>query len=411
MNAADNPHLPRRAYIALALLAGVIGLASSVVTAQFFILGLQRIEPDALARDALIAAGVLMIVTELATFGLSALLPKARLRALRWRLMACGLALLAFEASTIYVTQVTLVKTGESAASATDTRIADLRVAINSRRAGAAALQANGVRQSDSIHGFNRQAGALALRESLDAENAIAPLAAELAALEAAKRPTLTDVLGTQGMLAYTVARALLISIMGLVMFGAAGALLRSALYSPGTVVQASSTGPSTPKPSASTLPKWTSTPARHSMGYAIAAVPMGAIAVPVTPYMPPAPQPPVISVASTVRRVTPVLVAAPTPIVEPVVVAMPEPVPAAVLAVSEFEEVASTPEDGADVRYENVKQAVLAGTLKPSVRTLRADAACGSAMAQRYLRQLAVDGVIVGKGRGYALVKKGGAQ
>ena len=393
----QSPLLPRWSCILLAVLAAVIGLASSAVTAQFFVYGLQRIEPDTFAREALIAAGVLMIVTELAAFGLAALLPKAQLQALRWRLMACGLLLLSFESATIYVTQVALVKTGETSASAASTRIADLRASIDSRRAAAAALQVNGIRQSDSIHGFNRAAGALALRESLDAETAIAPLAVELAALEASKRPTLTDVLGTQGMLAYTVARALLISVMGLVMFGAAGALLRPVLYStvePGTVA-------STAKQAVSTLPRWTSTPVRHSTAYAIAAVPMGAIAVPITPYMPPMPQPPVISVASTVRRAPPVLTSELVRIPEPVVVAVLETVLAPVLIP---EPVASTVEYGADGRYEYIKGAVLHGLVKPSVRALRAEVGCGSALAQRYLQQMADEGVIAKAGQGWSI-------
>ena len=222
MNATDNMHLPRWAYILLALLAAVIGLASSVVTTQFFIIGLNRTEPDALARDALIAAGVLMIVTELAAFGLAAMLPKAQLRALRWRLMACGLALLAFEAATIYVTQVTLVKSSESVAGATSTRMANLQASIDSRRAAAAGLLANGVKQSGSIHGFNRSAGASALSQSIAADKQTGAMADELAALQAGKSPTLTDVLGESWMLVYAVARALLISMMGLVMFSAA---------------------------------------------------------------------------------------------------------------------------------------------------------------------------------------------
>ena len=70
-----NTCLPRWAYTVLAVLAAVIGLASSAVTAQFFVMGLQRVEPDTFARDALMAAGLLMVVTELAAFGLAALLP------------------------------------------------------------------------------------------------------------------------------------------------------------------------------------------------------------------------------------------------------------------------------------------------------------------------------------------------
>jgi hypothetical protein len=71
----QDTHLPRWAYRLLALAAAVIGLACSAVTARFFVLGLERTESDGLAREALILAGVLMIVVELAAFGMAALLP------------------------------------------------------------------------------------------------------------------------------------------------------------------------------------------------------------------------------------------------------------------------------------------------------------------------------------------------
>ena len=66
----------------LALTCAIIGLASSYVTGQFFILGLEKLEADVLARQALITSGILMIVVELAAFGLAALLPRATLRGL-----------------------------------------------------------------------------------------------------------------------------------------------------------------------------------------------------------------------------------------------------------------------------------------------------------------------------------------
>ena len=402
------PTFARWVYILLAIVSAAIGMASCAVTANFFILGLQRIEADAFARDALMAAGILMIITELATFGLAALLPRAQLEALRWRLMICGLLLLSFEASTIYVTQVTLTKASEATASATSTRIADLRASIDSRRAGAAALQANGIRQTDSIHGFNRAAGAAALRESLEADKQIEPLTTELARLESQKRTTLTDVLGRQGMLAYTVARALLISVMGLVMFGAAGALLRAGMHFESTVAASStvaSTVASTVKAQSSTLPRWTSTLPKHgSTAYAIAAAPMGAIAAPVALYVPPIPQPPAISAASTVKQPAPAALA-PTPIVK----AIPEPVqartPAPVLAtVLTPEPVQSTVEHGTDARYEHIKTTVLGGQIKPTVRAIQTEAVCGTALARRYLQQLAAAGLIVPAGQGWEL-------
>ena len=374
-----NTCLPRWAYTVLAVLAAVIGLASSAVTAQFFVMGLQRVEPDTFARDALMAAGLLMVVTELAAFGLAALLPKTQLRALRWRLIACGMLLLAFEASTIYVTQVTLVKTGDAAAKSVSTRIADLRSSIDSRRAAAAGLRTNGERQSSSIHSWNRVAGAAALRESLEAEQQTEPMAQELARLEAQQQPTLSDVLGTRGMLAYSVARALLISLMGLVMFGAAGALLRCAL-------SAGTASPPVAPPLAarveSTRPRYTSVPLRGA-AFAVAAVPMSALAVPMATYAPPLPTPPFISV--------------------PAVLAQPQPVIAKQAQLPAQLKPSVLCEQSTASRYALVKDAVLAGRIKPSVRCIQAEIQSGTLVARRMLHQLAADAVIVRAGQGWA--------
>lgn len=223
-----NKHLPRPAYILLAIITAAIGLASSAVTADFFVLGLQRMEADTVARQSLIAAGILMIVTELAAFGLAALLPASKLRALRGVLVTCGLMLLAFEATTIYVTQSTLSRNADTLAASNVTRITQLRTSIAMQRAAADSLQSNGAAQSASDNSWTRQVGAKALRESIELTAGIAPLVLELATLESGKRATMTDVLGEQGVIWYAVARAMLISIMGLVMFGAAGALMRA---------------------------------------------------------------------------------------------------------------------------------------------------------------------------------------
>jgi len=63
-----------------------------------------------------------------------------------------------------------------------------------------------------------------------------------------------------------------------------------------------------------------------------------------------------------------------------------------------------------AAMRYGRVKAAVAAGRLRPSVRAIQASEGGGGIVARRYLQQLESDGVIVRKGRGYAVVKKGGA-
>lgn len=222
--------LPRWAFVMLAVITAAIGLSASWVTAQFFILGLERLEPDPMARGILVFAGILMIVTELAAFGISALLPKARFRSERNKLIATGLILLAFEAITICVTQGSLDKASESAAKASVVRGDELKASIDARRAAANSLRSNGTTQSASSNAWTRTLGAAAIRDALKVEVQIEPLATELAQLQAAARPTTASVLGEQGTMLYGIAKGLLISGMGLVMFGVAGSLLAKGL-------------------------------------------------------------------------------------------------------------------------------------------------------------------------------------
>ena len=224
----QNEHLPAWAYKLLAILIGMVGLAASAVTANFFIIGLLKLEADALARDALIAAGVLMIVAEVLAFSVAALLPRARLASLRRRLTVFGLALLAFEGVTIYATQVALAQAASADTQASLTRIENLRAAIDGQRASATALRSNAERQSASQYSWVRADGAKSLREAVAIEANISHQAAELSGLQAAQRPTLTGILGQEGLAAYSVARALLISSVGIMMCAASGALLQA---------------------------------------------------------------------------------------------------------------------------------------------------------------------------------------
>ncbi len=230
MTNSDAPILPRWAYLLIAAVTAAIGLASSAVTAKFFVLGLDKLESDPMARGVLVATGVLMIVTELAAFGLAALLPAHKLRSMRATLLACGALLLAFEATTIYVTQAAIDQANEVEANSTAKRAQELQLSIDSRRAAAQSLRANGEIQSSSSNAWTRTLGASALRDALRVEEQIAPMAAELAKLQAGAKPTMGSVLGQTGTQIYGIIRGLLISAMGLVMFSAAGALVREAL-------------------------------------------------------------------------------------------------------------------------------------------------------------------------------------
>lgn len=227
MNNHEAPNMPRWAYMLMAGVAAAIGLGASGVTAQFFILGLEKLEADPMARSLLVLTGILMIATELAAFGIAAMLPSKQLRAMKVTLIFAGALLLAFEAATIYITQAAIDQASEVEATSKATRIQELKASIESRRAAAKGLRENGQTQSASANAWTRTLGAVALRDALKVEEQIAPLSTELAQLQAATKPTMASVLGQGGMHAYGIVRGLLISTMGLVMFSAAGALLR----------------------------------------------------------------------------------------------------------------------------------------------------------------------------------------
>jgi hypothetical protein len=361
-------------YALLALITAAIGLASSAVTMDFFILGLQRMESDTIARDALIAAGVLMIVTELAAFGLAALLPVTQLRALRGVLILCGLMLLAFEGTTIYVTQATLARNADTHATGSETRIAQLRASIALQRAAAASLQVNGQAQSESSNSWTRQMGAKAVNEAVAITQGLAPLTAELAELEASKRATMTDVLGAEGVVWYSVARAMLISIMGLVMFGAAGALLRAGR---GVVPESREIEPAkaqrlNPVPSGFK-------PSRPSIGWAIPAAAIAAISSP----------------AIAVQAVN--LVAAPA--ADTLEVAAKIEAPRLKIEAKIGQEI-----DANQGRYQRVRVAVQAVEIKPSVMAIKTLERVGGEVAMALLARLEADGVTVRQGRVWVL-------
>lgn len=409
----QDAHLPRWAYRLLALAAAVIGVACSAITAKFFILGLERTESDGLAREALIAAGVLMIVVELAAFGLSALLPRERLQALRWRLIVTGAALVAFEIATLYAVQVTLVKGADAAHQGASRRIAHLEASIAQNRQAAAALVATGARSGQSVIAASRADGAQALREAARIEQRNADLSAELARLQADQRPTLTTVLGEDGMIGYAVARGVLIVGMGLVMFAAAGALLRAGRSVPATTTAAAAQVPV----------------ARSGYAHGLDAAPAGMpTALPSTARrwlaagMPLAALPAAMPAAFAAPSVT---VTAPAPTVASADAAgstVTADVPSQAATVTNVSrskrraaprqrvkvEVGSKRDSGVGEldghRYRRIVASVRAGRLTPSVRALQAAEGGGTVTVRAYLQQMEREGVIKREGRGYAL-------
>lgn len=347
-----NTKISPSAGILLAFICACIGLASSYVTGQFFVAGLERLEGDSMARDALLASGVLMIVVELAAFGVSALLPRQAMRALRVQLVVCGLMLLAFEGVTIYVTQGALNAANEAASRANESRITSLRASIDNQQSTIQSLRESGARQSASANAWAQHLGAVALKDALKEEQKINAMRVELSTLESHSKPTITAILGADGTTYYSVARALLTSIMGLVMFAAAGSIWRES---------------------------------------------RGVISNEITPAMTPEPIAPMtLSPAPDYTKPGPAMRFATS---TAFALAVLSPVAYAVTA----PEAAPIPQDdhvagdgkSLDARYERIKAGVKAGEIKPSVRGLMAAERMGTRVAGEYLERLGAEGIV----------------
>ncbi|MDD2729298.1 hypothetical protein [Malikia sp.] len=228
-------HLRPAAYYALALLAGTIGLSASYVTVQLFALAIQATEQEGMARELLTLTAALFVAAELAAMFVAGLVPVRRLRALRWQLIACAAALVAFEAVSLYGARVALAQSADARADAGAGRVEQLRASIEANRSSAAALVAAGQRSSQSAIASSRADGAQSIRDAAALEADTRRMAAELAQLQAARAPTATTVFGESGVIALSVAQSLLISCIGLLFIGAAGVLARAARDAQGT--------------------------------------------------------------------------------------------------------------------------------------------------------------------------------
>lgn len=401
-NVTDQ-HLQGWVYALLAFVFGAVGICASAVTADFFIVGLLKLEADATARNALIAAGVLMILAEVLAFGVAGLLPRKQMGTLRRKLIAFGLALLVFEIVTIYVTQVALAQTSNVEAQSTQTRIQVLESAIAGQLASAASLRNNADRQTESKHSWIRVEGAKSLKAAVELESMAAKQGLELAELQTTQRPTMTGILGHQGMVGYSVARALLISIVGIVMCAAAGALLRArrsvnaAMSVHAVANEAHASQPLIEVPAAA---QDIITPlfGKGNFSYACIAqvATIGAFAIPAQAHQ----------VQANTKAAAPAKAQA-----EDCIELNPEITKNQAAAVAEpviraaMQDTGTGNDDG--TRFQRVREAILTREIPPSLRAIYSLAGASQRVAQRYLEAMDAAGEIERGSKGYRLVNR----
>ena len=423
----DRLHLPVAAYLFVMLIALALGSDAVYVNREYAYSSLEMLGLSDVAMAVRKNSIDLLLLADIAMFFIAALMPRERFRALRWKLLALGVLIWAFDCAHMYQARFGIVMSGKSASTATAQRGDDLRASITSMRATAASLRTSAARQSASILGASRADGSASLREALAADQRAEALSAELATVERGKAPAEADIWG-EWMPLKAFAESLLISLVGLLMFGLAGEMVRAARDAyPG------SRATSRVSAKGGALPSWTTRMPKPSPAYAAAVMPMGAMAAPMAAYPPPLPTPPSISAPSTVltQAHPPVLKQAqpaPTPASSTVLIpaqsavpesAQPQAAPAADTPMPKVKKKrvraasATAVADGAKIdtgttgkaaaRYERVKAKVLAGQIKPSVRSIQSAEGGSTLIARRYQQQLAAEGVIVRNGQGWA--------
>ena len=385
-------HLSPRAYRALAVLAGVIGLAASYVTVRLFALAIQATEQEGPARELLTLAAVLFVSAELAACFIAGLVPVRRLRALRWQLIACAVALLTFEAASIYGARVMLARTTEARAGAAEGRAHQLRASIEANRRSAAALVAAGELSSRSVLPSSRADGARSIRDAAALEAGTARMVAELAQLEAARTPTATAVFGESGVIALAVAQSLLVSCIGLVFLGGAGALARAARDAQGAVAPMHRTATTDAPPMQTDAPRRAPVAVEQSqaapVGIPTALPTWSRYALPASFLAAGAGLGACGAATAAGSDTAPMHHAAST--AAPVTTAPMQ-----------------TDSDGA--RFLRVRAGIKAGQIKPSLRSIYAAEGASQAVAKRYLLALEQAGVIEKQGRGYRLATRTG--
>lgn len=423
MSAAANTQSAKaRTTAALCLL---LALMTAGVTAWFVVEGIQATEPASSARWAKVASGVLLLVLELSAFGLAGQWPEHKkvLRPLGW-------AILALEITLMSVSQISIGLTAGKAASNGAGTIEEIRAQAQESRAAAAALRADAEKLRKSKHGWlQQQAGersAAAAEQSKSAAAAVASL--EKHAVAQVSTP-IVEIVGQNGLIALSVALSLALSLSGIALMHVAGSLWRRASGAlpvdvqilellhrihgaPAAPAQTVAPAPAPAlasfKPAGTVAPKDASTGLSYSSKTALAGAGLLAGAGALTaPMAHAAPAVPTQAKTSTTPPVAPANSASETVHSSASVSVQPAPKkPRVKRAVSAKIDTGTHGKAGA--RFKRIKAGVMAGKIRPSIRGIQAIEGGSQDVVLDYLKQLEADGLIIRKGRGWALVKGG---
>lgn len=294
--AADRAHLPGWLYVLFMLLTFALGLGALWVNREhaYANLTLLRLPPDALfVRQRSID---LFAAAHLVLFFLVAILPRERFGSLRLRMGVVALAVVGFETAGMWQSRFGIALSGQAAAAADARRIQDLEADIAEARRNAAGLRQSAAGQAYSQFTDSRAAGLDALKQASASTNRANALGAELAALRAGKAPAEADIWG-QWMPYKAAAEAILVTLLSMVCFAVAGNMGRAAR-------DVALTRPNLVKSKAAGLPAYSVTmphPGRAAAGLGAAGAAVSAHASP--PYVPPEPSVPAVTALASASK------------------------------------------------------------------------------------------------------------
>ena len=373
--------LPKVARVFLLAFAVSIGVWASHVNLEFFKHGATALEADLSLRDLVITAAYLLVVAEMASFLLAGLMPGRELFARRWALYGVAGAVLAFDVGTITAVQISITSRDAIGQDAIAQQIDDIRKRIASIESSAAQLSAAAEKETSSNNQWVQVQGAKDAKEAARLKSTVSPLYDQISALESQRRPALMGVfcaldpdesctVGKRLSIGYVVARGLLVSCIGLVFFGAAGAIFRT-LYAAARPHVETPTAPERPHvgtPSPSFGVSWPSWLGAGALGAGLTLSGVSANA-----------NPPSMTVSEAARTPSPEPEKTPTTPAKP--------------REATVKDTGTGADDGA--RYGRILAAVRARSLEPSIRAIKAAARCGDVVATRYRDQMAQDGII----------------
>lgn len=446
--AADRAHLPSSVYVLFMLLTFALGLGALWVNREhaYANLTLLRLPEEALfVRKRSID---LFAAAHLVLFFLVAILPRERFGSLRLRMGVVALAVVGFETAGMWQSRFGIALSGQAAAAADARRIQDLEADIADARRNAQGLRESAAGQAYSQYIDSRAAGLDALKQARASTDRANTLGAELAALRAGKAPAEADI-WKDWMPYKAAAEAILVTLLSMLMFAVAGNMGRAAR-------DVALTRPSSGKTKVSGLPAYSVTmphPGRAAAGLGAAGAAVSAHASP--PYIPPEPSVPAVTALASGSKVAPAIEASEAVLLKKeaetaskieekpeahTIGAKKEAETAVVLPRSELDQgvtalasgskpapllpeaSVATKQDAEPRReakaktprraprtvpvYEEVREAVRSGRVKPSTPALKAAFGGSTPTIKDWQQRMEVDGIAVKTAAGYVAVE-----